>query len=289
MTYERGFTYMRSTQQGQSTPFLISIFAGGLLFILAAGRNFIVPSVFDWDTHNWPTGSLSQTYTDIGVPGTDFTYTFTGDTDRLEDYHSPETNQIAIGGLDPAEDTLFVAVDFENLSEMVTLTIDFSIESAGVSFVMMDIDSPNEGVGIDRVQISGFDLQNFFVSPVLIATDPACINILGNLITGLCLVDNDLDNGNVMVSFNSGVKKIVIHYLDGSLAGNPLGHGTGLHDLSFDPVGPPPTATPSPTPTSSPMPSATPSGTPDPTATPPTPTPPPPVGYDLYLPIIFKK
>ena len=125
------------------------------------------PSIFDWDVNSWPLGSLTQRYTGIGSPLTDFTFTFSGDTSRFES-NSPETNQIITGGISPPQNALFFAVKNMSGSESITLTIDLSIKVTDVSFTVMDIDIPTGG--IDKVVVTG-SLQGTTVIPTLTATE----------------------------------------------------------------------------------------------------------------------
>ena len=78
----------------------IIVFVVVLLAFVKAFPISAAPSIFDWDVNEWPLGLLTRTYTGIGSPPTDFTFTFTGDTDKFYP-SSPETNQIITAGITP--------------------------------------------------------------------------------------------------------------------------------------------------------------------------------------------
>ena len=280
----------------------IIVFGVVLFLLVQAFPINAAPSIFDWDLNPWPTGNKIMSYPGIGSPPTDFTFTFTGDTSQFN-LSSPWTNQIITGGIIPAQNSLFVAVDFTSSSQSITLTVDLTLEANNVSFLIFDVDQPVAD-GVDKIVVSGVDVLGAVVLPTLTATDPSCVTVVGNVATGLCLVDNTKNQGNVSVSFNTGIKKIVIEFLEGFNAPDPGAHGVAIFDINFDPKLPPPTNTPTSTATFTPTPTATetstPTLTPTETLTPtptstltitPTPTltftPMPEIRLLLYLPIIF--
>jgi hypothetical protein len=228
--------------------FTTGLIAVGLFALLAAGGYLAAPNIFDWDAYDWPTGYLSQTYPGVGLPATDFMYTFSGDTQHLQLFHSPDINQIITGGLSPSEDSLFIAADFITNTEEIQLTISLPMDIYNVSFTVMDIDAPNGPNGIDKLRITGIDSLGVTRLPILTPADPSCVNISSNVISGLCFVNNNTNNGNVAVEFSSGVKMIYIVFGDAGLVQDLQSHGFALHDITFYTEAPPPTATPTPIP-----------------------------------------
>jgi hypothetical protein len=252
---------------------VVSVFLAGVFVFISTGRNLAAPSVFDWDvpSNSWPAGSLMEIYPGIGSPATVFTFTFSGDTDLIEN-NRPQTQKDHVdGGIDPPEFSLFFSAGFNSNTQSITLTIELSAKSTGVSFLLLDVDSPIPGgLGIDQVAVSGLSPLGTVIFPILTAADPSCVSIVANVATGLCDVDNHTDNGNVLVTFIPEVKKIFIVFGEAS-PGSPLeAHGIALHDIHFDPEAP--TPTPSPT---------------GPTPTPVTPTPTPSENYN-HLPLLRK-
>ena len=291
---------MKKLFLGSRVSFLIlSVLIGGTFLLLSAAIRPAAPSTFDWDdeAHDWPAQSLMQTYTGVGSPATTFTYTFSGYTQRIEQ-GKPTRSYTITGGLNPAEYTLFYSADFRHITETITLTIDLSIESFNVEFLLMDIDDPNLGTGIDRVEVSGVEPLGAIQLPALTELGP-CVDVTANTAIGICDSPNLSDQGNVQVSFNSptGLQQIRIVFSEGSVVVDPDAHGIALHDIYFEPGAPEPTSTPSLTPTVSP----TPTVTPTPTETPiggvtPTPSQTPtvtpttePERPELYLPVILKQ
>jgi len=158
-----------------------------------------------------------------------------------------------------------VAVDFSDYNQAITLTVDLSLEAANISFLVMDIDYPVSD-GKDKVIVTGYDALGTPVLPTMIATDPACVSVTGNVAIGLCEVDNNtMDNGNVSVSFGTAIKIMTIVFEEGFPVRDPGGHGVAIFDISFDPMGTPTTGTPTSTPTRTPTPTGT--NTASPTAT----------------------
>ena len=201
------------------------------------------PSVFDWDTITWSSGATRTTYTGIGSPGTDFTFSSAGNTSQFAN-SSPEINHIITGGT--TENTLFIAVDFLNTSQSITFTTDISPTSAiDVSFTVMDLDRadtiadpPNEFDNVDEIQVLGYDYLGIPVFPTMVATNPACVNVLSNVATGTCTdVDNATSDGNVTVTFTSAIKQVVINYREGAnVQADPTEHNIAFHDIYFTPA-----------------------------------------------------
>lgn len=201
------------------------------------------PSVFDWDTITWSPGATGATYTGIGIPGTEFTFSSTGDTSQFAN-SSPAVNQIITGGA--AENTLFIAVDFLNTSQSITFTTDISPTSAtNVSFTVMDLDGadtitdpPGEFDNVDEIEVLGYDYLGIPVLPTMVAANASCVTVVGNVATGTCMdVDNATNNGNVTVTFTSAIKQVVINYREGAnVQADPTEHGIAIHDINFTPA-----------------------------------------------------
>jgi hypothetical protein len=164
-------------------------------------------------------------------------YRFSSPSQEIQVNSNPTrraTNQIITGGISPAQNSLFFAADFSSNSQSITLTVNLSLVANNVSFLVMDVDHPVPD-GADKIVVTGSDVLGAIVLPTLTATNPTCVDVVGNVATGLCIVDNTLDNGNVSVSFNSGIDKIIIEFREGSSLSDPGGHGVAISDISFDP------------------------------------------------------
>lgn len=202
------------------------------------------PSTFSWATYSWATpGALSQTYTGVGSPTRDITFTFSGDTGFLET-NRPATNAIITGGF-PTQNNLFWSVNFDNTDRSVLLTITFNDYVRDVSFTVMDVDinynpgDPTQVDSQDEIVVTGNHAINGSVTPTLTATNPACVSISGNVATAQCNIDNDQSGGNVLVEFNQAITSVTILYREGPLSPtDPQGHGIALHDINFTPSTP---------------------------------------------------
>ena len=268
------------------------------IFLLSTSRqNLAAPSIFDWESNPWPLGSLSQNYSNIGNPATEFSFTFTGDTSRMAST-SPETNHSINGGLSPPQNSLFIAARFLSNTESITLTLDLSLPAGYVSFQLFDIDGNGASV-IDRVAIHGSDSQGQPVTPVLIANNPACVSVSGGVATGLCSVNDNQSDGNITANLGAGIKQIVLNFSNASASPAVVLQNMALHDINFDPMLPTPTSTaslptytpsvtpitPSPTPTNTLQPpSTTPTNTSNPSTSTPTGTTPPPTNTPSSTP-----
>lgn len=222
---------------------IVGIFAFVYLSLSLAIPVLSAPSTFDWDTITWSAGNTVQTFTGIGSPGTDFTFSSSGDTSQFVN-SSPEINQTVTGGT--TENTLFIAVDFLNTSQSITLTTDISPTSVtNVSFTIMDLDRantipdpPNEFDNVDEIEVLGYDYLGNPVFPTLEAANPACVSIVGNVATATCTdVDNTISDGNVTVTFTSAIRQVTINYREGAGAqADPTNHGIAIHDIDFTPT-----------------------------------------------------
>lgn len=238
---------MAATTKKETVRWLVRRLSVTGLFILFIGvvvPVFAAPSTFSWATYSWATpGALTQTYTGVGSPTRDITFTFSGDTGFLET-DRPETNEIITGGLGD-QDNLFWSVNFDNTSRSVLLTITFNDYVTDVSFTVMDVDinynldDPNVVDSQDEIVVTGIHAINGPVIPTLTATDPDYVSVVDNTATALDNVDNDQDNGNVLVEFGEAITSVTILYREGPLSPeDPGGHGIALHNIDFTPSAP---------------------------------------------------
>ena len=198
------------------------------------------PSIHDWDSNNWPAGSLAQNYTSGGEA---FAFQFTGNTNRLITFigqQMPATSTTLTGGITPAENSLLYVANFSNTSESITLDIDIGATGVGVAelqFTVFDVDINAAGAGagfVDRIQVTGF-LNGALVAPVL--TNGPANTTSGFTATGIAAAASATPDGNVVVTFTSNVDKVVITYGNGAGApSNPGQQGIAVHDLDFCPA-----------------------------------------------------
>lgn len=214
----------------------------------------------DWSTASWTAGSLSNSYNiDPAKPGNDVTVTVSGDTAQLQpEIVSPYPQTPAIttdfqGGLATAPKTLDLAMNLQNLTQAVTITVTFSSAYTqgvnNVSFSLFDIDFSN--VSGSQYQdelrsITATTVNNTTVAAV-VAGSPN--NVVTGSSTLLAKVDGTVStpdtgagsgNANVTISFgNNAIKSFTFTYGSGTgVPGltDPTYQHMGIYNINFSPV-----------------------------------------------------
>ncbi|MBA2269669.1 MAG: hypothetical protein H0W20_03610 [Chthoniobacterales bacterium] len=215
------------------------------VFSLCSSANALV---LDWDAVNWTPGSLNNAY-DIApaTPGNDVTVAVTGNTAQFQTAivgSNPQTPAITNshdGGLNPAQKTLTLAVNFTSRSEAITIKVDFSalypLGVQNVSFVIFDVDfsnnSDNNSTVRDQLRsISALSIDGITqIAPTI--TVSANNSLSGS---GLAQVVNGT-RSTVDTGTGSGAANVTINFGSGSgTVSNPTYQHIGLHDISFKPV-----------------------------------------------------
>lgn len=221
--------------------------------VLLAGVTAARAAVVDWDANAWVAGQNSQSYNvDPSNAGNDVTFTFSGDVNKFRNdpatgQAAPVSNQTITGGLNPAQNSLFLGVDFHQ-NNTITLTVTFSAGYAqGVQDVMLSI------FGIDK---NGATYQDQIVSIYATAIDgsqiaPTITNVgsavsltgsgVNQVLTGQSFVPDSgagSGAGNATISFgNAWIKSFTFVYQDGvGSKPNPTFQDLGIGDLTFTPV-----------------------------------------------------
>lgn len=100
-------------------------------------------ATLDWNSVNWTAGSLSQSFDiDPSNPGNDITITLTGDTGGLI-LGSPDDTTDITGGFGAGNESLFLAANHAADYDNITVTIQFTGYTYGVTnvaFTIMDVD-----------------------------------------------------------------------------------------------------------------------------------------------------
>lgn len=107
--------------------------------------------LFDWDDAavNWTAGSLSQSFDfDSSNPGNDITITITGDTSEITSSSLPNDTTSVHGGYSPAQESLFIQVNWNSKNDKVVVTVTF-----------------HYAYGVDNVQFQIFDIDAGSVLP----------------------------------------------------------------------------------------------------------------------------
>ena len=201
-------------------------------------------SILDWDTVNWPTGSLSETF---AVGGGNVTITFSGDTGALTTVAdgspgAPEENNFQTGGIVPPENSLFIRMDFPEGTPAVnaqTISVTYAFTHPGgiraPAFTIFDIDS-----GLDQWQdaatASAVRANGTVVTPTSIITGPASTSNGVDTATGSAGAGNASADGNVTFLFDfNDITTFTFTYRNN--APNTAGthnQWAAMHDLTFN-------------------------------------------------------
>jgi hypothetical protein len=212
----------------------------------------------DWDSVTWTAGSLSNSYNiDPAKAGNDITVTISGDTTLLQPKNtSPNPQTPALtntfqGGLGTAQNTLCLALNLQNTSQAVTVSVNFSAlytsGVANVSFTLFDIDFSNSPGNTFQDQLSSIQAIDMNGNAVAATITTSANNTLSGT-TGLSQVvtgiasGNDIDPGsgssNVTISFGAtAIKSFTFTYGSGTgTVPDPTYQHMGIHDISFTPI-----------------------------------------------------
>ena len=233
-------------------PSLLLLFAS---FLTGATANAVV---VDWDTLSWTPGTLSNSYdVDPSKAGNDVTVTVSGNTSQLQpEVLSPYPITPALtkdfeGGLGTAQNTLCLAVDFTDKTQVVTVTVDFSslytLGVQNVSFTLFDIDFANTGTSDYQDLLSSIKATSIDGTTLVAPTITGSSNNLASG-TGFTQVVNGMisttdlgpgsGNGNVTINFGAtAIRSFTFTYGSGSAPGaDPTYQHVGMHDITFTPV-----------------------------------------------------
>ena len=202
--------------------------------------------VLNWDAVSWTSGSFSQSYDiDASNPGNDITITITGDTGEFAT--APIDNTNLTGGLSPAQQGLFLNMNYADEDESITITVTFhyAFGVEDVSFSIFDIDENDSGdnnVGYtDRIQLIGKNLSNGLVAPTSI-TDYADNDQEGKgtnrIVRGTDSTSDSTGDANADYTFSGTniIKEFAFTYgNDSDAPNNPGNQWITLHDITYKP------------------------------------------------------
>lgn len=195
------------------------------------------PQVLDWDSENWPTASLSNSYL---INGHSITMTVVDPDNTLlsDNNFGGQTPALAIydtGGLSPAQTGLHFLRNPPNRTSSTTINMALGLPNIGVSkirFSIFDVDFGNNQFQ-DRIQITG-SLAGTPV-PVSLYTN-ASNSSSGNTVLGNQPAGPTQSIGNMTVDISAPIDSLSIEYGNGNNApNNPGRQGISLHDVSFCP------------------------------------------------------
>jgi len=223
-------------------------FAGKLLvalyFFYAASLH---AAQLDWDVNAWPAPvggvpTLSQTY---AIGGGNVTVTISGDTGALTTVpdgspSSPQTNIFQTGGLVPAENCLFLRMNFPEVppvnTQEIVVTYSFS-HPGGVnvpSFTAFDLDfgSPQ---WVDQAVSTATLAAGGIINPSSIVTGAGNTDDGVNTVTGTGGAGNTSPDGNATFIFGQdGVSEYTFVYSN-QVPNSGIAHNQWacMHDINF--------------------------------------------------------
>ncbi len=188
-------------------------------------------AVLDWDTVDWTSGSLSQSFS---VGGGTVSFSITGDTDDFFS-GSPNDDTTNTGGLSPVEESVLLDMNFESQTtigdEMVTVVIGFTHPGgvSNVSFTIFDVDL---STWTDQIIATANNGATINPSSVTVGSTVSFDGV--NKVTGTASNASTSANGNATFTFNqTGITQITLVYQSGRLA-DPTEQYISLHDITFN-------------------------------------------------------
>lgn len=190
-------------------------------------------TIFDWDAVTWTAGTLSNSYalTNIGTVGFTVTApsgaflnnaTFGGQTPAESTYYN--------AGLYPGQQALHYLIDVVDQTQSVTTTVTLANSAQAARFIISDIDDGGTQFR-DQLIVTG-SFQGTSVIPIL--TNGSANVVAGNVATGTAAAANNVQDGNVIVTFQSPVDQIVFTYGPSPTGpAAPGQQGIGIHDMTL--------------------------------------------------------
>jgi hypothetical protein len=199
--------------------------------------------VLDWDSVNWSSGSLSQSFdVDASHAGNDITITITGSTGNLAQNVNDTTD--LTGGISGGHESLFMNMNYDNRSQFITVTVTF-LYAAGVtdvSFSIFDIDKNTGGNDTgytDKITVLGTGTNGTLVAPTTITTHTANETVGSGTniyVRGVSGATDTTGNGNADYAFSSTITNFSFTYgNDSSAPSKPGNQWIALGDITFKP------------------------------------------------------
>ncbi len=233
------------------------LIAGSAAFLFVAACSVSTALTIDWDSVPWTNGSLINSLdVDPARPGNDVTVSVSGDTPQLQpELASPNPMTPAVtrafdGGLSPGQNTLSLAVNFTNQSQVITVTVDFSAQYAqgvtNVSFTIFDVDFSNTSGNTYQDQLTSIravGIDGTLIAPTITTSANNTLSGTGlnQVVNGIASTSDTGANsgrGNVTISFGTtAIRSFTFTYGSGSgTVADPTYQHIGLHDITFTPV-----------------------------------------------------
>lgn len=208
-------------------------------FTVANGSGGVIPNlpcpvgetVFDWDTVNWPGGSLNNTYALAAFGDIEFDIVTDGNFAFRSSFGGavPALTTAVSGGLNPRQLALAYNMDNDARAERAVTTVTLPRVFTGAQFSVFDID--RTGTFEDRVTVFG-ELNGVRVNAIL--TDGISNEVVGPSIIGNAGAGDTTANGTGVFTFLDPIDTIIIEYGNGPGApNNPSNQSIAIHDFTF--------------------------------------------------------
>lgn len=183
-------------------------------------------------TNGWGAGDLTNSYT---AGGETLDFDIGGDTGTIiarDGITMPATTTEFTGGTTSSGHGLVVYVDFTSPSQEITIDIDLGTAGTGVGDVQFAIYDVDLGGWTDRIRVDGF-MGGTSVFPIL--TPSTGNTVSGNAVIGTGGAASNVGNGNMTVTFNNPVDRVLITYDNTNPAADPARQVISLQPLTMCP------------------------------------------------------
>jgi hypothetical protein len=223
----------------QSTWLVLALLLSGVTLLPGSAQAIVL----DWDSVNWSSGSLSQSFDiDASNPGNDITITITGDTSYFAQNVNDTTD--LTGGLSGSQQSLFMNMNYSSESQLITVSVSFNYANGvtGVGFTLFDIDKSSAGNDsgyTDKIVLLGRSLTGTLVAPTSITPSTANETVGSGTniyVRGTTGATDTTSDGNATYAFSSTITNFTFTYgNDSSAPNNPGNQWIALHDITFTP------------------------------------------------------
>lgn len=144
---------------------------------------FVSASLLDWSVVDWPSGSLSNTYSNVDGVGVDISLAFSGDTSEILASHGSTSGALPTDLHTWDAQGLWWAANFSQAGQGLTLTIIFDTLVSDVAFSVHDIDGMSGNW--EKLTVSGL-ASGSAVNPLITAG-------ANQILTGTTIASNNYD------------------------------------------------------------------------------------------------
>ena len=192
-----------------------------------------------WCANAYTSGNLNQTYTSIGLPATNVTFSYGGSTGQFTSNYPQKvgTGTCTSGGFgNPDRQRLSIRPNYSTNSQCISTTITFAAGVSNLSFNLYEIDGGLNNAGTlatykDQVTVVG-SFNGGSVNPTITANMYSSVS--GNILTAGTIQDpNSTDP--IPVVFSGYVSSVTLTYCNGSgVQADPITQAYHIGGLTWD-------------------------------------------------------